>query len=128
MIPGGEHALRDIDVNLPTSHKHARKESSDDDSDNDEDALTIVDVLRELNKKYPALDYLQYSPALENKGIVYASSALAFDHAYDKDNVGMADGAIGAFIKKAGKMIRASKKRNGKKRARTDVPENKKEN
>ncbi|KAJ7456408.1 hypothetical protein B0H11DRAFT_1739317 [Mycena galericulata] len=125
---GAEHALRDIDTHLPTSRKRGHEESSDDDSDDSDDALTIVEVLQELHKKYPALNYLQYSPALEAKGIIYASSALGFDHAYYKDNVGMADGAIGAFVKRAGKMVRAVKKRNGKKRARTTVPDSEKEN
>ncbi|KAJ6507806.1 hypothetical protein C8R47DRAFT_966359 [Mycena vitilis] len=124
----GQHALREIDANVPTSHKRTREESSDDESDDDEDALTIVDVLRELNKKYPALNFLQYSAALEHKGIVYANSALEFDRTYFKDSVGMADGAIGAFIKKVGKMVKAAKKRNGKKRARVDAPESEKEN
>ncbi|KAJ6521369.1 hypothetical protein DFH09DRAFT_1331239 [Mycena vulgaris] len=113
---------------LVVAPAHACEKSSDNDSDDDEDALTIVDVLRELNKKYPTLDYLQYSFALENEGIVYASSTLAFDYAYYKDNVGMADGAIRTLIKKAGKMVRAVKKKNGKKHTRTDVPENEKEN
>ncbi|KAJ6607194.1 hypothetical protein B0H10DRAFT_1956454 [Mycena sp. CBHHK59/15] len=124
---GTEHALRDIDTNLPTSRKRGHEESSDDDSD-DGDALTIVEVLQELHKKYPVLNYLQYSPALEAKGIIYASSALGFDHAYYKDNVGMADGAIGAFVKRAGKMVRTVKKRNAKKRARTTAPDSEKEN
>ncbi|KAF8214495.1 hypothetical protein K438DRAFT_2008803 [Mycena galopus ATCC 62051] len=126
-VGSGEHTLRDIDPNLPALHKRAREDSSDDSSD-DDDGLTIVDVLQELDKKYPALNYLQYSPALEAKGIVYASSALGFDHAYYKNHVGMADGAIRAFIKRAGKMVKAAKKRNGKKRARTAAPDSEKEN
>ncbi|KAJ7687118.1 hypothetical protein B0H17DRAFT_1302112 [Mycena rosella] len=127
---GSEHTLHDINPNLPTSRtKRAREVSSDSSSsDDDDDALTITDVLQELDKKYPALQYLQYSPALAAKGIFYASSALGFDHAYYKDNVGMADGAIGAFVKRVGKMVRAAKKRNGKKRARTAALDSEKEN
>ncbi|KAJ7709051.1 hypothetical protein B0H17DRAFT_916406 [Mycena rosella] len=127
---GSEHTLHDINPNLPTSRtKRAREVSSDSSSDDDDDdALTITDVLQELDKKYPALQYLQYSPALAAKGIVYASSALGFDHAYYKDNVGMADGAIGAFVKRVGKMVRAAKKRNGKKQARTAALDSEKEN
>ncbi|KAF7328413.1 hypothetical protein MVEN_02557000 [Mycena venus] len=124
----GEQVLRDIDSNVPTSHKRVRDESSDDDSDDDDDTLTIIDVLRELNTRYPALNYLQYASALEAKGIVYASSALSFDYAYYKNDVGMADGAIAAFIRRTGKMVKAAKKKNGKKRARTAVPDNEKEN
>ncbi|KAJ6546624.1 hypothetical protein B0H10DRAFT_2243458 [Mycena sp. CBHHK59/15] len=55
----------------PSTRFRGHEESSDDDSD-DDDALTIVEVLQELHKKYPALNYLQYSPALEAKGIIYA--------------------------------------------------------
>ncbi|KAJ7658669.1 hypothetical protein DFH06DRAFT_1472729 [Mycena polygramma] len=64
---GGKHALRDIDANAPASELHKRRR---EESDDDKDALTIFDVLRELDNKYPALNYLQ-------------------------DSVGMADGAIG---------------------------------
>jgi hypothetical protein len=122
-----ESTLRDVDTNIPTARKRAHEESSDDDSDEDDEALTIVDVLQELHKKFPALNYPQYAEALKEKGIIYATSALDFDKLYYKDSVGMADGAIGQFVKRVGKMVRAAKKRNGKKRARTG-DDNDKEN
>ncbi|KAJ7077933.1 hypothetical protein C8R44DRAFT_910695 [Mycena epipterygia] len=122
-----ERTLRDVDTNIPTSRKHAREESSDDESDDDIDALKIEDVLQELHQRYPALNYLQYAEALKAKGIIYANSALDFDNLYYKDNVGMADGAIGNFVKRARKMVKDAKKRNGKKRAKTSE-DNDKEN
>jgi hypothetical protein len=106
-----------VDTNI---RKRAREVSSDEESD-DDDPLRISDVLRELHEKFPDLDYMQYAEALRAKGIVYASSALEFGKTYYKENVGMADGAIGGFIKRAEKMVKAAKKRNGKKRARTSV-------
>ena len=122
-----EATLRDVDTNIPMARKRAHEESSDDDSDDDDDALTIADVLQELHKKFPALNYPQYTEALKEKGIIYATSALDFDNLYYKDSVGMADGAIGQFVKRTGKMVKAAKKRNGKKRARTG-DDNDKEN
>ncbi|KAJ6614275.1 hypothetical protein B0H10DRAFT_1803816 [Mycena sp. CBHHK59/15] len=116
-----DSALCDVDTNIPTSRKHAHEESSDDDND----ALTIADVLQELHKKFPALDYPQYADALKEKGIIYATSVLDIDNLYYKDNVGMADGAIRQFVKHTGKMVKAAKKRNGKKRARTGNDNNK---
>ncbi|KAJ6523070.1 hypothetical protein DFH09DRAFT_1096840 [Mycena vulgaris] len=110
-----------IDTNISTAHKHVHEETSEDDSDDGEDALMIADVLRELNNMFPALNYLQYSDVLAAQGIIYASSAMNFDKAYYKENVGMADGAIGQFIKQVGKMVKAAKKHGGKKRARLVV-------
>ncbi|KAJ6624469.1 hypothetical protein B0H10DRAFT_2006118 [Mycena sp. CBHHK59/15] len=112
--------LRDVDTNIPTSRKHAHEESSDDDND----VLTIADVLQELHKKFPALDYPQYADALKEKGIIYATSVLDFDNLYYKDNVGMADGAIGQFVKRMGKMVKAAKKRNGNISRVTEPPLN----
>ncbi|KAJ6619071.1 hypothetical protein B0H10DRAFT_2217138 [Mycena sp. CBHHK59/15] len=109
----GDRVLRDE----TNASKRRREESSDDDSD-DEDVLPVSDVLRALDEKYPALNYLQYAEGLKAQGIMYASSALDFDNTYYKQTVGMADGAIGNFLRKTGKMVRAVKKRNGKKRAR----------
>ncbi|KAJ7699528.1 hypothetical protein B0H17DRAFT_1158147 [Mycena rosella] len=112
-VGGSDRALREVDGNIPgpASSKRPREDASDEDSSDDDTVeLHIVDVLQELHQKFPALNYA--------KGIVYASSVLEFDKTYYKENVGMADGAIGKFIKKAGKMVKAVKKRNGKKRAR----------
>ncbi|KAJ7246717.1 hypothetical protein C8J57DRAFT_1241355 [Mycena rebaudengoi] len=99
-------------VNLSSAgaSKRGREESSDDDSDDDGDVLLVSDVLRALDEKYPALNYLQYAESLKAKGIVYARSALDFDKGYYKQSVGMADGAIGNFIRKAGKMVRTVKR------------------
>ncbi|KAJ6524827.1 hypothetical protein B0H19DRAFT_1085201 [Mycena capillaripes] len=123
----GDHALRDVDTNV--AGKRSRAESSDDDSD-DDDVLPIIDVLRELDNKYPDLNYLQYVDGLRAQGIVYAHSALdpEFNRSYYKKTVGMADGAIGAFMKKVGKMVKEAKKRNGKKRARVSSVDSGKEN
>ncbi|KAJ7826045.1 hypothetical protein B0H14DRAFT_3468012 [Mycena olivaceomarginata] len=169
----GETALRDVDTNTSASHKHAR-EYSESESDSDDDPLTITDVLEELHNKYPALSYLQYSSALQAKGICYATSVPHFDNrevarklhgvqglsmrlflksaaaiwwvnehksahgiaqphaalrnlsnAYYKETIGMADGAIGPFIKRARKMVNAAKKQNGKKRARVTADSDK---
>ncbi|KAJ7127664.1 hypothetical protein C8R44DRAFT_616163 [Mycena epipterygia] len=114
-------ALHPVDDNTVKSKKRPHADLSSDESDSDDDdTLLISDILRELQAKFPALDYLQYANALQAQGIVYASSALDFDHAYYKATVGMADGAIGKFIKKAKKMVKDTKKAKGKKRARVD--------
>ncbi|KAJ6616838.1 hypothetical protein B0H10DRAFT_2219178 [Mycena sp. CBHHK59/15] len=111
-------ALHPVDDNTVKSKKRPHADLSSDESDSDDDdTLLISDVLCELQAKFPALDYLQYANA---QGIVYASSALDFDHAYYKATVGMADGAIGKFIKKAKKMVKDTKKAKGKKHARVD--------
>ncbi|KAJ6577139.1 hypothetical protein B0H10DRAFT_1963228 [Mycena sp. CBHHK59/15] len=78
--PGG--ALRDVKTNMAS--KCSQAESLEDDSDDDDDVLTILDVLRELDTKYPHLKYLQYAGSLQAQGIVYARSALDFDRAYYK--------------------------------------------
>ncbi|KAJ7676418.1 hypothetical protein B0H17DRAFT_1139856 [Mycena rosella] len=114
-------ALHPVDDNTVKSKKRPHADLSSDEADSDDDdTLLISDVLRELQAKFPALDYLQYANVLQAQGIVYASSALDFDHAYYKATVGMADGAIGMFIKKAKKMVKDTKKAKGKKRARVD--------
>ncbi|KAJ7165220.1 hypothetical protein C8R46DRAFT_900628 [Mycena filopes] len=123
----GEQTLRDIDNNLPTSRKRAHTALSDDESSDEDDALTIGDVLADLHKRYPVLDYPQYTEALKAKGIVYASSAVGFETPYYRDTIGMADGAISIFLKGAQKMLRAAKK-NRQKRARVVVSDNDKEN
>lgn len=117
---GDAGTLHDVDTNVP-SRKRARAILSDSESDSDSDgeSLPIDDVLSELNKKFPALDYPQYATALKAKGIAYASSVVGLGASYYKENIGMVDGAIEPFIKRTRKMVKAAKKRNGKKRARS---------
>ncbi|KAJ7018948.1 hypothetical protein C8F04DRAFT_1324746 [Mycena alexandri] len=121
---GGNGPLRDVDPNVvaPSHKRHRVEESSDSESDSDDEPLTIADVLQKLHAKFPDLKYPQYSDALKAKGIIYAHSALDFDVAYFKAEIGMADGAVGGFIKCAKKMVRAAKKqKKGNKRARQDA-------
>ncbi|KAJ6490434.1 hypothetical protein DFH09DRAFT_1454369 [Mycena vulgaris] len=123
---GDAGTLRDVDANVP-SRKRARAILSDSESDSDSDgeSLPIDDVLNELNKKFPALDYPQYATALKAKGIAYASSVVGLGASYYKENIGMVDGAIEPFIKRTRKMMKAVKKRNGKKRARSGADDDK---
>ncbi|KAJ7263545.1 hypothetical protein C8J57DRAFT_1629725, partial [Mycena rebaudengoi] len=68
-------ALHPVDDNTVKSKKCLHADLSSDESDSDDDdTLLISDVLRELQAKFPALDYLQYVNALQAQGIVYASS------------------------------------------------------
>ncbi|KAJ7089961.1 hypothetical protein C8R44DRAFT_648573, partial [Mycena epipterygia] len=116
-VGGSGNALREVDTNADASRKRTREAYSDDSDSDDDSSLTIQDVLQDLNNMFPALNYPQYSEALTSKGIIYASSALDFDKTYYKETVGMADGAIGTFVKRVRKMVKGEK-RNGRKRAR----------
>ncbi|KAJ6631961.1 hypothetical protein B0H10DRAFT_1975580 [Mycena sp. CBHHK59/15] len=58
-------ALHPVDDNTVKSKKCPHADLSSDESDSDDDdTLLISDVLRELQAKFPALDYLQYANAL----------------------------------------------------------------
>ena len=92
------------------------------DEDTASESLTISDILTELHARYPKLDFPQYEGLLAEKGIVYAESAMDFD----KDfyfNLGIAEGAVGSFMKGIGKALHRKKK--GKKSAKVDSKGNK---
>ncbi|KAJ7699777.1 hypothetical protein B0H16DRAFT_1903145 [Mycena metata] len=104
-VGGANRALHDTTDNVPrpTSFKHPREATSSSESSDEVDTLCVSDVLNTLHEKFPDLAYPQYASALRQKGIVDASSVLKFEKDYFKENVGMADGAIGKFIKTAAK-------------------------
>ena len=59
----------------------------------------------------PALNYLQYEGALQKEGIAYTNSVGEFERDFYVNDIGMAKGAIGAFVRAAKSAGRKGKKR-----------------
>lgn len=101
---------------------------SSDSEFEEEDTSTITDILSRLHKKWPALNYPQYETALHEKGIAYVVNAIDFGPDFYKEKVGMADGAVGPFVKLVGTQAQRDSKaavrraKKGKKRARVQGP------
>ncbi|KAJ3968326.1 hypothetical protein EV361DRAFT_805826, partial [Lentinula raphanica] len=87
----------------------------DSDSDSDTEAASIDEVIACLHKKMPALDYAQYQPALRRQGIVYAKLVADFDRQFFANDIGMAQGAVGEFIRTAKSIVTKGKGRAVKK-------------
>ncbi|KAI0346347.1 hypothetical protein BDW22DRAFT_1425840 [Trametopsis cervina] len=60
---------------------------------------TISSVLAALDDVFPSLEYMQYAWSLQEHDIFYAHNAIDFDAVYYWTKIGMADGAIGVFLK-----------------------------
>lgn len=71
--------------------------------------------------KYPKLRYPQYESILEERGIVYAESVAEFSREFFSE-LGMAEGAIGPFLKATKRALLRDKR--DKKRARMGDKEN----
>ena len=99
---------------------HSFISDNDEDSDNDE-SLTLSEVLVELDIKYPKLNLLQYEPALEEQGIVYAESVTEFTKEYFME-LGMPEGAVGPFLRGVKRALRREKRE--AKQAKIDYKEN----
>ena len=73
--------------------------SSNSDSDNNaEDRLAITKILNDLVKKFPALYYLQYSDAFDEKDIYYTISAIRFSYPFHVNNIRMSLKAVYSFL------------------------------
>ena len=81
-----------------------------DSTDSDEESLPIADVITQLHRKYPRLNFPQYLPLLEGQGIVYAESVTGFDEEYFT-SLGIAEGAVKPFLLGVRKVMRKEKKR-----------------
>jgi len=90
--------------------KHAHSLLPDSSSDDTEsESLPLADILADLDMKYPKLCYPQYEPTLEEHGIVYAESVAEFPQDFFRD-LGMAEGAIGPFLKGTQKALLCEKR------------------
>lgn len=102
--------------------------SSDNGAESESESLTISDILTELHvryPRYPRLNFPQYEGVLANRGIVYAEKAMDFEKDFYLE-LGIAEGAIGPFIKGIGRALHREKK--GKKRAKFEDKENQQQN
>ncbi|KAJ7264707.1 hypothetical protein C8J57DRAFT_1331706 [Mycena rebaudengoi] len=97
----------------------AGNHDSDSDSDDEPSAIPIRTVLADLDKKMPDLEILQYEDALRGKKIVYAQTVADFERDYYVKTIGMADGAVGSFLKHARKLV--GKQRKDRKRAKLNT-------
>ena len=84
---------------LPHGSKRKHSPSPDSSSDDTEsESLPLVNVLADLDMKYPKLHYPQYESVLEERGLVYAEGVAEFSWEFFRE-LGMAEGAIGPFLK-----------------------------
>jgi len=69
----------------------------------------------------PELEFQQYKLSLNAKGIIYAQSILDFNREYFTQSIGMADRAVGDFIRYTRKVLKKEKlERWARKWARTE--------
>jgi len=87
----------------------------------DAESLPLNEVLADLNTKYPKLHFDQYEAILEKHGIVYAESVGEFSRDFFV-GLGMAEGAVGPFLKGTRKALLREKR--DRKQARVDDKEN----
>lgn len=85
------------------------------------ESLPLVDVLADLDMKYPKLHYPQYESVLEEHGLVYAEGVAEFSWEFFRE-LGMAEGAIGPFLKGTKKALFCENR--DRKRARMEDKEN----
>ncbi|KAI0340727.1 hypothetical protein BDW22DRAFT_1448984 [Trametopsis cervina] len=98
-------------VSLSSEVVSSESLSSDDFDDNEPqpDPLTVATLLTYLDKKYPALDFPQYTQPLADWEICYIRSVVRFDEDYFWVKANMADGAVGLFLDCARRMLRKHK-------------------
>lgn len=106
------------------SHRSKRARSPTPDSSDvstDSESLPLTEVLADLNTKYPKLHFDQYEAILEEHGIVYVESVSEFMKGFFV-GLGMAEGAVGPFLKGTRKALLREKR--DRKLARVDHKEN----
>lgn len=94
---------------------------SDSSGDDDFDPLPLSDILEDLHRKFPKLNFLQYSGILEEKGIYYAEGVLDFNREYFV-HLGFPEGAVGSFLSAVRRAI--YRQQGSKKRVRVSLKEN----
>jgi hypothetical protein len=103
------------------SNKRSRDNSPSEEEDlSDVEATSITDILSNLHKKMPDLNYPQYEAALKKEGVAYANAVAEFDKKFFVEDIGMARGAVGEFMRAAKRGVKGM----GKKRARHGEKEN----
>lgn len=90
------------------SRKRTVSDLSDDDDDAEAEAVTITEVLQTLNRRMPALKYMDYEDKLRAKGIAYANAVGQFDRNFYEVEVGMQPGSIGELMR-IGKKLQKGK-------------------
>lgn len=105
-------------TNRPQRVLKRRNSSASDLGDNgDLEPLLLFGVLEDLHRKFPKLNFPQYSTVLETKGFVYAESVIDFDREYFIQ-LGFCEGAVGPFLSGVRKALERQKMPT--KRARVD--------
>lgn len=100
----------DSPTRIGSKRSHNSIYSSDSESESDSEPIPIASVLDKLDGKRSALNFHQYKAALERDGIAYACSVGDFDRDFYVKKIGMAEGAVGPFLRGVKKMLDASKR------------------
>jgi hypothetical protein len=79
------------------------------DGSQDGESLPLSNILTDLHLKFPKLNLPQYEAALEEHGIVYSESIADFDRNFYV-TLGMAQGAVGPFLKGVRKAVNQQKR------------------
>jgi len=118
-LAGGSVANQNVPV--PDSHKHKysmlSNSSEDDSSDSESESLTVSEILDDLHQRLPKLKLPQYKQILEDHGISYAECVSDFNQEYYIE-LGMAEGAVGPFLKGINRALQCEKR--GRKKAKAD--------
>ena len=113
-------------INAPDTPRRGlkRRNSSPSDlggGDSDSESIALSDILEGLHRKFPKLNFPQYSRIFQARGIFYAESAAHFDREYFLQ-LGVADGAVGLFLSAVRRAI--NRQQGAEKRARVSLKEN----
>jgi hypothetical protein len=81
----------------PRGLKRRNSSSSSPDDESDSEPLLLFGILQEIHRKFPRLNFLQYSNALRKKGFDYAESVGHFDREYFIQ-LGLPEGVVVIFL------------------------------
>ena len=107
-----------------SKRSHNSIDSSDSESESDVEPIPIASVLDKLDGKRSALKFHQYKAALERDGIAYACSVGDFDREFYVKRIGMAEGAVGPFLRGVKRMLDTSRKAAKRAKHNNDGKEN----
>lgn len=94
--------MHDI-LNTPRKHRSSKSRAEESDagpnSSDSDDGIPIGDVLKTLDKRYPANSFPQYESRLQAEGIWYLQGTHDCDREFYTQTIGMSKGAVGLFMK-----------------------------
>lgn len=114
----------DSPTRIGSKRSHDSIDDSNSELESDSEPISIASVLDKLDGKQSALKFCQYKAALEWDGIAYACSVGDFDQEFYVKKIGMAEGAVGPFLRGVKKMLDVSRKAAKRSRHNGDGQEN----